>query len=633
MGVIKILDESVSNIIAAGEVVENPASMIKEILENSLDAGSTNIRIQIKNSGRDVTVSDNGGGMSKDDLLLCIERHATSKIFNKEDIFNLYTYGFRGEALASIASVSKMRITSKREGDELGSEIKALAGKVTKVSQVSVNQGTEIEIKELFYNTPARLKFLRKKSTEYGKIKETVLKESLANPDVGFSLEIDGRELLKTSGKGVQNTILELFGRNVLKNLKEFPLGFLGNMEITRSSKDYIHTYVNGRYVKSQVLEKAIMDGYYTKLTKGRYPFAIIFLEIDPKEIDVNVHPSKKIVKFSESSLVYNQVFSEIEKAIGEDEDIVSLEMSFQDRKKNVENFLDLDEFRGIIDKGINTPEKTPDKEHSEKEKIKEQTYEKTATSFKEDVIKTQEMSLLDRESVSRKKNSAEDAKKKAAPSVLEEEKKVYQSTDVSEKKPEISEKPLEKKDDFRVIGQFMNSYIIVERNETLEIYDQHIVQERVLYETLKKKHFSRDVAIQNLLVPLKLRLSYEEKNIVFENLEIFNEFGFEIEDFGDDEVLLRGVPVFDFRTSIENTFRFMLEELRNETGIKDFREKIIISMSCRNSIKAGEKLSFDEMELLIERLHDVGKYTCPHGRPIILKVTLEELEKNFKRR
>lgn len=633
MGVIKILDESVSNIIAAGEVVENPASMIKEILENSLDAGSTNIRIQVKNNGRDVTIADNGVGMSKDDLLLCIERHATSKIFNKEDIFNLYTYGFRGEALASIASVSKMRITSKREADDLGTEIKALAGKVTKVSPVSVNEGTEIEIKELFYNTPARLKFLRKKSTEYGKIKETVLKESLANPNVGFSLEIDGRELLKTSGKGIQNTILELFGRNVLKNLKEFPMGFLGNLEITRSSKDYMHTYVNGRYVKSQILEKAIIDGYYTKLTKGRYPFAIIFLEIDPKEIDVNVHPSKKIVKFSESSLVYNQVFSEIEKAIGEDEDIVSLEMSFQDREKNRENFLDLDEFKGIIDKGISTPEKTPDKEHSEKEKTEEKNNEKPVSSFKEEVIKTQEVSLLDSESVSQKKYSAENKNTKTIPEVLEEEKKIYQSIDVSEKKPEIPEKTIEEKNDFRVIGQFMNSYIIVERNKTLEIYDQHIVQERVLYETLKKRHFSREVATQNLLVPLKLRLSYEEKNIVFENLEIFNEFGFEIEDFGDDEVLLRGVPVFDFRTSIENTFRFMLEELRNETGVKDFREKIIISMSCRNSIKAGEKLSFDEMELLIKRLHDVGKYTCPHGRPIILKVTLEELEKNFKRR
>lgn len=628
MGVIKILDESVSNIIAAGEVVENPASMIKEILENSLDAGSTYIRVQVKNSGRDVTVSDNGIGMSKDDLLLCIERHATSKIFNKEDIFNLYTYGFRGEALASIASVSKIRITSKREEDELGSEIRALAGKVTKISPVSVNQGTEIEIKDLFYNTPARLKFLRKKSTEYSKIKETVLKESVANPNVGFTLEIDGRELLKTSGKGVQNTILELFGRNVLKNLKEFPMGFLGNMDITRSSKDHMYTYVNGRYVKSQILEKAIMDGYYTKLTKGKYPFAIIFMKIDPKEIDVNVHPSKKIVKFSEGSLVYNQVFSEIEKAIGQDEDVVSPEMTFHERKKDAENFLDLDDFRGIIDKRISIPEKVKNEEP-----LKNESYEKILPSFKEELIKTQEIKLLGKRDIPGKTTSVHREENKQVHTLVKEEESVYHKSDIPEKKPEILKKYPEKKETFRIIGQFMNSYILVERNETLEIYDQHIVQERVLYETLKKKHFSREVAIQNLLVPLKLQLSYEEKNIVFDNLGIFGEFGFEIEDFGDDEVLVRGVPVFDFRTSIENTFRFMLEELKSETGVKDFRERIIISMSCRNSIKAGERLTFEEMELLIERLHEVGKYTCPHGRPIILKIALEELEKNFKRR
>ena len=628
MGVIKILDESVSNIIAAGEVVENPASMIKEILENSLDAWSTNIRVQVKNSGRDVTVSDNGTGMSKEDLLLCIERHATSKIFNKEDIFNLYTYGFRGEALASIASVSKIRISSKKESDDLGSEIKALAGKVTKFSPVSVNHGTEIEIKDLFYNTPARLKFLRKKSTEYSKIKETVLKESLANPNVGLSLEIEGRELLKTSGKGIQNTILELFGRNVLKNLKEFPMGFLGNMEISRSSKDHMHTYVNGRYVKSQILEKAIMDGYYTKLTKGKYPFAIIFLEIDPKEIDVNVHPSKKIVKFSEGSLVYNRVFSEIEKAIGKDEDIVSPEMTFHERKKDVENLLDLDDFKGIIDKRVSTPAKAEEKDHPKKG-----NYQKDSINFREEVIKTEEMKLPGERNIPPQKKSVSREEKKPVHNLVKEEEMVYHKSNIPEGKTEALDKSPETKEMFRVIGQFMNSYILVERNETLEIYDQHIVQERVLYETLKKKHFSREVAMQNLLVPLKLQLSYEEKNIVFDNLEIFGEFGFEIEDFGDDEVLVRGVPVFDFRTSIENTFRFMLEELKNETGVKDFRERIIVSMSCRNSIKAGEKLSYDEMELLIERLHEVGKYTCPHGRPIILKITLEELEKNFKRR
>ncbi len=622
MGVIKILDESVSNIIAAGEVVENPASMIKELMENSLDAGSENIRVEIKNSGRDVKVSDNGKGMSKDDLLLCIERHATSKIFNKEDIFNLNTYGFRGEALASIASVSKITITSKRKEDDVGGEIKALAGKITKFSQVSANPGTEIEIKDLFYNTPARLKFLRKKGTEYSKIKETVLKESLANPDVGFSLNIEGREVVKTSGKGIQNTILELFGRNILKNLTEFSLGFLGNMEITRASKDHIHTYVNGRYVKSQILEKAVMDGYYTKLTKGKYPFAIIFLKIDPKEIDVNVHPSKKIVKFSDSSLVYSEVFSEIEKAIGEDEDIVSPAMSFQKTEKVDENLLDLNDFHGILNP-----------EFAESETKEEKQGSGIDHSFKQEVMVKEGIKKRESGHILQKKSQLYLEEESPSSTVVKEDTSFYNKTDFPVNNKKAVEKTVIKREEFRIIGQVFKSYILVERNETLEIYDQHIVQERVLYETLKKNHFSKGIAMQNLLVPLKLHLDYEEKNIVFDNLGIFSEFGFEIEDFGDNEILIRGVPVFDFRNSIENTFRFMLEELKSETAIKDFREKIIISMSCRNSIKAGEKLSFEEMEILIERLHEIGKYTCPHGRPIIVKVPLDELEKKFKRK
>jgi DNA mismatch repair protein MutL len=622
MGVIKILDESVSNIIAAGEVVENPASMIKELLENSLDAGSTSIRISIKNSGRDLIMSDNGSGMSRDDLLLCIERHATSKIFTKDDIFNINTYGFRGEALASIASVSKMRITSKRDEDEVSREIMALGGKVTKISDAPARKGTEIEIKDLFFNTPARLKFLRKKGTEYSKIKEIVLKEALANKDVGFTLNIDGREIIKTSGKGIQNTILELFGRNTLKNLKEFPLGFLGNMDITRASKEHIYTYVNGRYVKSAILEKAVIDGYYTRLTKGRYPFAIIFLEIDPREVDVNVHPSKKIIKFSESGVVYDEVFSQIEKAIGGDEDMVSPEINFQEIKKDDGNLLNIDDFKEVTNTEISKVKKFKKPEKIQKEE--QENIEEYSHSFKEELIKTEEIKLLDE--IPQKISFSEI--KEDTPSYLESS-----QNKISLEKSESIEKSDLKLESFRVIGQLFKSYILVERNETLEVYDQHIVQERVLYETLKERHFSKEIAMQNLLVPLKLQLDYEEKTIVFDNLEIFSEFGFELEDFGDREILIRGVPVFNFRTSIENTFRFMLEELRSETAIRDFREKIIISMSCRNAIKAGEKLSFDEMEILIEELHKIGKYTCPHGRPIILKIPIDELEKKFKRR
>ena len=313
MGYIKILDEKVSNIIAAGEVVENPASMIKEMIENSLDAKATMIKIEVFKSGTDVKVSDNGIGMDKDDTLLSVERHATSKIKEKEDVFNLSTYGFRGEALSSISAVSKLTITTRSENSPAGYRIGCYGGVVRKFEEVSRNVGTEMEVRDLFYNTPARRKFLRKMSTEYGKIRDIVLKEALSNSNVAFSLELDGKSTIKTSGKGIENTILELFGKSVLKNLKKFEYGYLGNVEILRSSKDFMFTFVNNRYVKSATIERAVIDGYYTKLMKGKYPFAIIFYNADPKEIDVNVHPSKKIVKFSNDKIVYNEIKSAID--------------------------------------------------------------------------------------------------------------------------------------------------------------------------------------------------------------------------------------------------------------------------------------------------------------------------------
>ncbi len=649
MGRIKILDETVSNIIAAGEVVENPASMIKELMENSLDAGSSAIRIDVRNSGRDVTISDNGMGMSQEDLFLSIERHATSKIFTKDDIFNLHTYGFRGEALASIASVSKVKLSSKREEDEGGNSITVLGGKVTSHKERSMNRGTEIEVRELFFNTPARLKFLRKKGTEYAKIKEIVLKEALVSPEVAFTLYLDGREIIKSSGRGMQNTILELFNKNTLKNLVKFPLGYLGNLELTRATRDHIYTYVNGRYVKSALLEKAVIDGYYTKLTKGRYPFVIIFLQIDPREVDVNVHPSKKVVKFSEGNSIYEEVLSKIKEVMEEDEEIVSPVLTLEPSAT-----IDLTEFADLLGEDRKpasdavAEERVAEEPSREVEALSERTYEKGAgerkppvdredtsevrekvstfdftPAFKDEVIKTEEIPLIERE----------DLPKRSQEIYREESPRESEKTAREEITPPI-EKPFKKIErDFRVIGQFYNSYIIVEREGTLEIYDQHIVQERTLYEELKEKHYNKSIGKQSMLVPLKFSLDYEEKRIVDEHRELLDEFGFEVEDFGDREVLLRSAPVFDFRTSIENTFRYMIEMLREDTGIVDFREKILISMSCRNSIKAGEPLNHREMEILIEKLHDIGKYTCPHGRPIIVKLPLEELEKKFKRR
>lgn len=605
MGKIRILDESVSNIIAAGEVVENPASMIKELLENSLDAKSKNIKIDVKNGGRDVVISDDGIGMSQEDLLLSIERHATSKIREKEDLYNLYTYGFRGEALSSISAVCKIVLTSKSDDDEIGSQVNAIAGKVTNLKNIQRNRGTTIEIKELFFNTPARLKFLRKPTTEYLNIKEIVIQEALSNPDVSIILSLDGKVSIKTSGNGLENSIVEIFGRNVLKNIKKFPLGYLGNGALYRSSKDSIFTFINGRMVKSKIVENAVMDGYYTKLMKGKYPFAIIFLEVDPKSIDVNVHPSKKIVKFDDEERVYYQVLNEIKKSFERDDDFVS--PTFEEKiEKEESKFLDFSEFEKFTPIKAE-PQKFENLTVIEKPQIEEKKVE-------DEIIK--EEKLIEDE--------IEESNYKVA--VQEEE----LDFSIKEEKKEV---PQEKKRvNFRVIGQVFETFILVERDGIFEIYDQHIVHERILYEKLKKQYYGKDISSQQLLVPIRIMVDPREKEIIFENEENFIKAGFEIDKFSDNEILIRAIPIIDLRDSIENIFRNILLNIRENKNL-DIRENILISMSCRGAIKANEKLSYEEMTKIIGELHEIGEYTCPHGRPIIVKITYDDLEKLFKRK
>lgn len=641
MSRIRILDESVSNIIAAGEVVENPASMIKELIENSLDAEAGSIRIEVKNNGRDVRLVDTGMGMGKEDLFLCVERHATSKIKDKRDIFNLTSYGFRGEALASIGSISKMIISSKTDDSKVGHKINLNAGKITKYEEISRAGGTEIVIKDLFFNTPARLKFLRKKSTEYARIREIVLKEALYNTEVSFSLLLDGREVVKTSGRGIENTIVELFGRNTLKNSTKFSLGYWGNMNLLKSNKDSIYTYVNGRYVKSKTIEKAVLDAYYTKLVKGRYPFAIIFFNVSPDLVDVNVHPSKKIIKFVDEDGVYKEILDQLTDAIYRDDRKNSISLKIEeDGDENAEknNLLDFEELENLITPTVNKVIKTEQpvliKEEKLENKVTEriakanrysQEYEATLPSDISSLeIKESKIEDEGKETESREDEVIPERREKS----IEIEKILQAETQENEDHKDLKEEK-EIKTDYRVLAQLHNMYILVETEEELEIYDQHIVHERILYEKLKEKHYNKKISVQNLLVPIKLELNGYETEIVRGNLELFSEFGFEVEEFCDNEILIRGVPIFNFRVSIEDTFRYLLENL----GGSDPREKVIISMSCRNAIKAGEKLTLEEMETLISDLHKVGKYTCPHGRPIILKMTFDDMNKKFNRK
>ena len=644
MGLIKVLDESVSNMIAAGEVVENPASMIKELLENSLDAGSKNIKIDVKNGGKHVIISDDGKGMSQEDLLMSVERHATSKIRKKEDLYNLFTYGFRGEALSSIAAVSKMILSSKDEESLIGSAVNVSGGKITGLKEIQRNRGTTIEIKDLFFNTPARLKFLRKATTEYMNIKDIVIQEALGNADVAITLILDDKVSIKTTGNGLDNAVVEIFGNNVLKNCKKFSMGYLGNGSLYRSTKDSIFTFVNGRMVKSKLIENAVIDGYYTKLMKGRYPFAIIFLEIDPQEVDVNVHPSKKIVKFSDEKFIYEKILKEIENSFERDDNFVSPTLE----EKQDDNFLDFAEFSKFVPlKAENKQFEDIKVEKYEKKKINNKPIEREVENkLKEEISRTLEIpakgSIEDKKiielEISDSENNfnwLEEEKEKKKVENIKIEKPISINEDIKEKKLEKEENNFQKKNkkiDFKVLGQIFNSFILVERDGILEIYDQHIVHERILYESLKEEYSNREVSSQQLLVPIRVLVDPRERELIFENIDSFTKFGFEIDEFGDNEILIRAVPIMNFRDSIENIFREILRNLKEDKS-KDIRENIIISMSCRGAVKANEKLTQDEMEIMVEKLHEIGEYTCPHGRPIIIKITMSDLEKLFKRK
>ena len=667
MGYIKILDESVSNIIAAGEVVENPASMIKEMIENSLDAKATVIKIEVFKGGTEVKINDNGIGMDKEDTLLSIERHATSKISTKDDVFNLQTYGFRGEALASIAAVSKLTITTRTAASNTGYRIGSYGGVVRKFEEISRNPGTEIEVRDLFYNTPARKKFLRKESTEYNKIRDIVLKEALANTEVAFILELDGKATINTSGRGIDNTILELFGKSVLRNLNKFEYGYLGNVEILRSSKDYIFTYINKRYVKSATIERAVIDGYYTKLMKGKYPFAIIFFDIDPAEIDVNVHPSKKIVKFSNDKAIYRQLKDSIDEFFYHNDrenwqpniDLLKQNINVENKDEKISNlfsdeivktdsqkFFSFETHDGnfdVVNSDVNKEENVMVETETERNYSAEESQDVNPEVAKKEAASKEIMSVNEENvdfSVSYNEKGIEnqytgvpEVRGEYIPQTEKEEK--YSNIEKSNEGYKVGtfEKHEGRQFDYNILGQIFDTYILVRKNDELEIYDQHIIHERILYEELKDKFYSKKLDSQQLLIPQKIEVTAVEKSIILENQETFSEFGFDIDQFSDNEMLLRAVPAFDFREDVKNVFHKLLEDLKDENEIKDLRENIIISMSCKGAVKAGQKLDMGEMQNMVRRLHEVGKYTCPHGRPIIVKLTKNDLDKMFGRK
>lgn len=555
MSVIHILDENISNIIAAGEVVENPASMLKELYENSIDAKSTSIIINIDSKLSFFKITDNGFGMSKEDVYLSIERHATSKINKKEDVFNISTLGFRGEALASISSISKLTLSSKREDDKTGHKITVYGGNIIKAEDFAMKTGTIIEIRDLFYNTPARKKFLKKEQIELTHIKDILMKLALSNPNISTTVYVDEKIIIKTTGTGIDNTVFEVLGKNIFKNLRKFEHGYLGNEEIYRSSRNYIYTFINSRYTKSNIVERAVIDAYYTKLMKNKYPFAIIFFDLPNSEVDVNVHPSKKIVKFSNEKFVYRTIRNSIE------------EFFYKNDRKLYENHI-------IEPKNI---------------QLNESSIVDNNLNIKKDTV--QSIFSYD---------------------------KVIQNQD---------------ENNFDIITQVFDTYIVVRNKDTIDFYDQHAMHERIKYESLKDKYYNQTMIKKQLLIPELIELSILEKDVLMNNINIFEDFMFEIDEISDKEIILRAVPDFEFRNTFKEIIKSIIESLIENKNITDIREKIIISLACRSSIMAGQKLSLTQMQELVRTITKLNKFNCPHGRPIISKIDKDLLDKMAKRK
>ncbi len=642
MADIKILTDQMINKIAAGEVVERPASVVKELVENSIDAGATAITIEINNGGKDlIKITDNGCGIERDFVEVAFLRHATSKIENIDDLRNVMTMGFRGEALSSIASVSSVELVTKTKNDELGYKIELEGGKVTNKEEVAALHGTSFKIKNLFFNVPARLKFLKKTSSESSAVTDLINKFALGNPNVSFKYINNATTLLDTSGDGdLKKVIFNIYGRNVAKALIDLDYkdklikltGYVCKGEEYRSNRGYCNFYINGRYVKSDILQKAVEDGYKGKLPIGKFPIYVIKMEIDPEEVDVNVHPTKLEVRFRDEDFVYESVYGAIITLFKEN--ILIPKASFENKKDTIQKnkFTPFEVDESLVNIIDLTEEKIVEPvkifEDVEVEKKEELDINWDKMSFKEAL-----------------KSPIEEEKSQSLSKIIYAEDKNIEKTHkqvvTEEKRDNIIEIKKEERKFFKnyhIIGQIFDTYWLLESDGTSYIIDQHSAHEKIMYEELMKKFKNDEVSSQTLLMPISIVLNEEEVEVLNNNMDLFNRFGFDIEVFGKDTFAIRGVPyVFN---AINNASFFMeiLENIKLVGNTYDniheaFSEKII-SMSCKAAVKANDKLSVEDAKVLIEQLISLeNPFNCPHGRPTIIELSKYEIEKLFKRK
>lgn len=594
MARIKQLSKHLINQIAAGEVIERPSSVVKELTENSVDAGATKISIEINNDCRDIRVADNGCGIYPDDIMLAFSKHATSKIATDEDLFNIHTLGFRGEALSSIISISKLTCTTRTADFDTGTKVKCENSEVKQV-ETGCAIGTIMDIRDLFYNIPARLKFLKSSNTEFSYIQELVQSIALAHPECSFELKKNGKIVLKTSGQNnLLQTIKEVYSTDIISNLKEVLKtdqlagmkisGYVSTPNYTRSSKKGYHIYINGRTVKCPVFQKAIDTAYKSLIANGKYPFVVLNLELPPADVDVNVHPTKKEVRYKNTNQVFNFIFASIQAGLT--------------------NYIERQSARSF-DPQSYTPQPVQQSNIVDFVQPKLESSGEIYFDKKDDTIYVSDKLMQEEEEYfSQQKEEKTEQRQFFVP---------------VEKEPEPEE---------NIIGQYKNTYILVEKEDGLEIIDQHIAEERYIYEKLMAE---KNIVSQMLFVSDVVPVSSTEAELIKENIDKFEKFGFGIEFLKENELIFRKVPQMIAKVNPKEILADILANI--EGNIDRLEEHILITTACKASVKAGQKLSTWQMQEIVKKWRTTKMpYTCPHGRPVVKFFPHKEIAGFFQR-
>lgn len=659
MSLIQVLDQGTINKIAAGEVIERPSSVVKELLENAIDANAGAVTVEIKEGGISfIRITDNGKGMEREDVPLAFLPHATSKIRSVEDLLNVSSLGFRGEALSSIAAVAQVELITKTPGGLTGTRYIIEGGVEKSVEEIGAPSGTTFLIRNLFYNTPARKKFLKTAATEGSYICNIVERIALSHPEISIRLIVNGQNKIHTPGNGkLKDCIYPIFGKDITRNLIEIQAenekikikGYIGKPIVSRGNRNFENYYINGRYIKSQLLSRGIEEGYRNFLMQHKYPFTNLHFEIVPQLLDVNVHPTKMELKFSEEQMIYEFVVNTVQDALTHREMVPDIDLDASDKGQGSQNKKvkeqnkyqapkppePFEQRRIAEENGVGTLKAHNSTANVERTNKNQEVPEERKASFPQvpKIPPKQERAVVDNFTQAVPPSSPENFTVDNSVNGSIKEKTITEAKQIELfDAPVFSEKARGR---HRIIGQVFETYWLMEYENKLFIIDQHAAHEKVLFEKTMAAFANKEHTSQLISPPIILNLSMAEEELLLKFLPQFEELGFEIEPFGDRDYAVRGVPGNLYSIGEKELLMDLLDNLSQESDkLKEhlITEKIA-SMSCKAAVKGNMRLSFEEMDALMEQLLQCDNpYNCPHGRPTIISMSKYELEKKFKR-